>query len=137
MGNESRAFGAVQRAVALNPDNADAQFRLGEIFRKRGDENAALNHFEQAVESNPGLTPAQAALGELLLARGQHLRAVLAYRQLIRAFPEDAGVGLALWGQGNSRAAIETLEQSRRLYERQENETGAARATALLEIWRN
>ncbi|MEO1447318.1 MAG: hypothetical protein AAFV46_14010, partial [Cyanobacteria bacterium J06635_11] len=64
------------------------------------------------------------------------------YRQLIRAFPEDPGVrynlGLALWGQGNARTAIETLEQARRLYEQQEDGgAGVERATALLEVWRN
>ncbi|MEL7053937.1 MAG: tetratricopeptide repeat protein, partial [Cyanobacteria bacterium J06588_5] len=112
-----------------------------EILRKRGETTAALNHFEQAVESNPSLSPAQAALGELLLEREQYLRAVLAYRQLTRTFPEDEGVrynlGLALWGQGNSRAAIEALERSLRLYERQDDSIGAERATALLEVWRN
>jgi tetratricopeptide (TPR) repeat protein len=79
-------------------------------------------------------------LGELLLARSQYLRAVLSYRRLIRAFPEDPGVrynlGLALWGQGNNEAAIETLDQALRMYQAQDNASGTERATALLQVWR-
>ena len=131
----------MQRAVDLNPKDSDSQYYLGEIFRKRGDINSALNHFEQAVEFNPRLLPAQAALGELLLAREQYLRAVLSYRQLTRAFPEDAGVrynlGLALWGQGNKNGALGELQRSLELYREQDNETGANRAAALLQAWRD
>ncbi|MGI8935931.1 MAG: tetratricopeptide repeat protein, partial [Phormidesmis sp.] len=139
-GNESRAFEAFQSAVRLNANDAESQFNLGRILLDRGDDNAALSHLEQAVKYDSGLLPAQAALGGLLLARGQYLRAVLSYRHLSRAFPEDAGVrynlGLALWGQGNQNAAIETLQQALRLYERQDDTVGIDRATSLLEVWR-
>ncbi|MEO0869947.1 MAG: tetratricopeptide repeat protein, partial [Cyanobacteria bacterium J06642_11] len=78
-------------------------------------------------------------LGTLLLEREQYIRAVISYRQIVRQYPEDAGarynLGLALWGQGRRDAAVQALEEARRLYERQDNEAEADRANDLLETW--
>ncbi len=53
-----RARGALDRALELDPDLAEAQASLGIWYSNRGDAANALPHFKRAIESNPNAAQA-------------------------------------------------------------------------------
>lgn len=72
------------QAVALEPDDACAHFRLGLAYAELGERGAALRHFEDAVRLAPKRPQYEVGLAGLLLDTGRfsdaipHLRAALA-----------------------------------------------------------
>jgi predicted Zn-dependent protease len=44
---------ALQRAVALKPDDALAQYRLGQMYLQNGDPLRAINHLKRALAQTP------------------------------------------------------------------------------------
>ena len=49
----TRAPAAYRRAIALNPENADAHVNLGRLFQVRGDLKRAKRHYERASAAVP------------------------------------------------------------------------------------
>lgn len=49
----ARAPAAYRRAIALNPDNADAHVNLGRLFQVRGDLKRAKRHYQRALRAAP------------------------------------------------------------------------------------
>lgn len=49
----ARAPAAYRRAIALNPDNADAHVNLGRLFQVRGDLKRAKRHYQRALSAAP------------------------------------------------------------------------------------
>ena len=49
----ARAPAAYRRAIALNPDNADAHVNLGRLFQVRGDLKRAKRHYQRALRAVP------------------------------------------------------------------------------------
>ena len=49
----ARAPAAYRRAIALDPDNADAHVNLGRLFQVRGDLKRAKRHYQRALRAAP------------------------------------------------------------------------------------
>ncbi len=60
-----RAPEAYQRAIALNPENADAHVNLGRLFQLQGDIKRAKQHYQMALQSVSGHQLASYNLGTL------------------------------------------------------------------------
>lgn len=60
-----------ERELALSPENAIAEFELGEIARERGQLDKAREHLLRAVHYNQDFFEAQLALGRLFLKEGK------------------------------------------------------------------
>lgn len=69
----SREF---ERELALSPENAIAEFELGEIAREHGQPDNAREHLLRAVRFNPDFFEAQIALGRLFLKEGKAREAI-------------------------------------------------------------
>lgn len=80
---------ALQRELAMNPQDADSEYQLGEISWRRGDEESALKRYSHAVELQPEFTPGLIALGKALIAKGEYESAVQHLRDAIQADPEN------------------------------------------------
>ena len=65
-----------ERELALSPENAIAEFELGEIARERGQLDRARAHLLRAVRYNQDFFEAQVALGRLLLKEGKAREAI-------------------------------------------------------------
>jgi tetratricopeptide (TPR) repeat protein len=76
-----------ERELALSPENASAEFELGEIARGRGQVDAAREHFSKAVRYTPDFFEAQIGLARLLLKQGSPREAVAHLEQAARLEP--------------------------------------------------
>jgi len=73
IGEAAREF---ERELALSPENAIAEFELGEIAREHGQLEQARAHLSKAVRYNQDFFEAQVALGRLLLKEGKACEAI-------------------------------------------------------------
>jgi O-antigen ligase len=67
----SAAVAAYERALVLNPSNATANRRLGQIALSRGDYSAALLHLERAYAATPWDNATRQLLGEAYVVNGR------------------------------------------------------------------
>ena len=92
------AIAEAERAVALNPNGADAQAHLGIILSYAGSRERAIASLEKAIRLNP-IPPNwyEFGLGEAYCLAGQHEKALVAYEHVLRRYPDDtrALIGLA------------------------------------------
>ena len=83
----SDAAALIGRAVALNPDLAEAHNDRGVILAGNGDFAQALSCFERAVQINPRYTEARNNLGRALRAIGRVSEAAVQFEQVLKAAP--------------------------------------------------
>jgi predicted O-linked N-acetylglucosamine transferase (SPINDLY family) len=85
----SDAAALIGRAVALNPDLAEAHNDRGVILAGNGDFAQALSCFERAVQINPLYTEAHNNLGRALRAAGRVSEAAAQFEQVLKAAPSS------------------------------------------------
>jgi protein O-mannosyl-transferase len=76
-----------RRAVALQPDLADAHVNLGTMLLRTGDKIAAIEEYQKAVEIPPEDAANHLRLAVLLLQTGQRDLAQLHYRRALQLSP--------------------------------------------------
>ena len=69
-GDYNAALPLLEKAVAAEPRNADAQNYLGYSHRKLGNKEKALEHYQLALQVDPEHRGANEYLGELYLEMG-------------------------------------------------------------------
>lgn len=89
---------AYRRAIACDPDFADAHCNLGALHQQRGERTQARACYEAAVGADPGHVEARFNLAGLLEEDGRDEAALVHYRAASRADPTfpDAQLNLAL-----------------------------------------
>lgn len=106
---------AWRQALRLEPGNAEASFRLGNLERGRGEPKAAIAHYERALRSVPGHPGVLNNLGLALEALGERGRAEACYRDVLGADPQqpDALGNLAsvLFERENFADSVATYER--------------------------
>lgn len=95
---QEEAEGAYRRAVACDPDFADAHCNLGALLQQRGDRSGARACYEAAVAVDPAHVEARFNLASLLEEEGRDESALVHYRAAARSDPTfpDAQLNLAL-----------------------------------------
>ena len=78
-----------ERELAVSPENASAEFELGEIARERGQQDAARDYFLKAIHYRPDFFEAQIGLGRLLLKQGSPREAIPHLEHAARLEPRD------------------------------------------------
>jgi tetratricopeptide (TPR) repeat protein len=86
-GHPDEAFHHFSRAVAINPDHAEAQNNLGGSLGLQGRTDEAIVCFRRAVDLDPGLARAHANLGSALLIQGRPDEAMIHLRSAERLNP--------------------------------------------------
>ena len=120
-GKDSEALKSVERAVALAPENFDAQFTLGRALYGMGDSAAAAQAFRAALKLRPDDARALFFLATALESAGDTEAALAAYSELIRRQPQAAeghlGLGVVLIKRGGADAenGIEELRTAVRI----------------------
>lgn len=78
-----------ERELALSPDNSDADYEIGEIYRQRGQFEVALEHFSRAVHHHPDFVQARIGLASALLSQGKAQEALPHLLEAVRADPQN------------------------------------------------
>ncbi len=92
------AIEAYRRAIALDPDFADAYCNLGTVYFNRGDREETRRWYEAALERDPGHLEAHFNLANLFEEAGRRESAVHHYKAALESDPlfPDAHLNLAL-----------------------------------------
>lgn len=103
-GGDTEALKSVQRAVALAPENFDAQFTLGRALYSVGDSGSAVKAFRAALKLKPDDARSLFFLATALEGAGDTEAALSAYRDLAARHPQAAeghlGSGVLLIKRG-------------------------------------
>jgi tetratricopeptide (TPR) repeat protein len=75
--------------LKINPDNASAEFMLGEIARQAGQWDEAIQHFSRASKLDEGFQEAYLALGMSLNSAGKFTDAVAPLQSYVKMQPGD------------------------------------------------
>ena len=109
-GEASRARAAFERALALQPDLAEANNDLGALLAQQGDLPAAIERFRAALASTPDYPDALNNLGYALLLSGNNDEARGLYEKAIALqpdFPEALNNLGLLYGRGGDMERAE------------------------------
>ena len=87
-GEVDRAKSAYERALALQPDLAEANNDLGALIAQNGDLDAAIARFRAALASTPDYPDALNNLGYALLLTGQDAEARTLYEKALALQPD-------------------------------------------------
>jgi tetratricopeptide (TPR) repeat protein len=84
-----RANTEFNEELKINPDNASAEFMLGEISRQAGQWDEAIGHFSRASKVDEGFQEAYLALGISLNSAGKFSDAITPLRTYVKMQPGD------------------------------------------------
>jgi tetratricopeptide (TPR) repeat protein len=84
------AIAAYRRALALEPDHADAHVNLGRLLHESGDAAAAEPHYAAALAARPDDGTAAFNLGVALEDMRRLPEALLAYQKAVKVDPDNA-----------------------------------------------
>ncbi|MGO8787203.1 MAG: tetratricopeptide repeat protein [Terriglobia bacterium] len=90
------ALTELNQELKLDPRSAQAEYEIGEVYRKHGQLNEAVTAFRQALEINPSATPARLGLGKALLQLGEKTEALSALEPAAKTDPDDPSVHFLL-----------------------------------------
>jgi len=110
---------AIAKAVAINPNIAQAYYTQGLIRRAKGDQLGALEALSRAVEVNPNLPRALAEKANQLTSLGRPADAPQLVEKAIKLSPRDPALGGFYWiigrahfVSGDYRNAIAWLQKA-------------------------
>ncbi len=88
-GDRARAADLIERALALDPDDVDAQLTSAGIRSELGDTEAAIAAYRAVLEKRPGDVSARRGLAGALFARGDLDEAGALFDELLDEDPTD------------------------------------------------
>lgn len=112
----SRQIGRLQKSIQCEPNHADLHYRLGLLYRNRGQIEDAVASFREAVTINPTYMKALLKLGLALNELGETEEAIEVFRQAVDLHPEYADlhyqIGLLFSQRQQFEIAVEHLERA-------------------------
>jgi Flp pilus assembly protein TadD len=115
-GDLATARTAFQKAIKLNPRNADAQNMLGQVFLQQGEVDDAIVQFRTLVKLRPSLAIAHAYLAQALQAQSRLDEAITEFRIAVQFAPKQwqahQALGRALSLQKKNEDAIAEFRQA-------------------------
>jgi tetratricopeptide (TPR) repeat protein len=120
--NTEEAKREFEQELKIDPNNAAAEFSLGEIARRGGQWGEAIPHFTKASELDPGFAEAFLALGMSLNSAERYVQAVGPLERYVKMLPEDpAGhyqLSIAYARTGRKEDATRQMEMQRQASEK-------------------
>ena len=109
---------ANEAKLKWKPDDWEAHYNLGLLYRAAEDAKRTVYHYEEAVRLNPSNTWAHNNLGTVFLELGKPDRAIVEYTRALEIDPKDSkahnNLGLALLMQGKLDPAALQFQQALR-----------------------
>ena len=114
----SQQIDRLNQAVAQHPNHADLHYRLGLLYRNRGQIEDAIAQFREAVEINPSYMKALIKLGLALHENNQTDEAVEVLKKATQLHPEYADlhyqIGLIFAQRHQFEIAVEHFDRAAR-----------------------
>ena len=85
--NWEEARKTLERAVAVGPQDPEANYSLGMVFAQLNDTDRAYEYLQRALQARPGYPEALNNLGVLYLRTGRRDEAVASFEECIRVAP--------------------------------------------------
>ncbi len=117
-GNIQRAMNALDRALAVEPDDAEALQAMAIVYQRQGEEDLADATFRKAIEANPGYTRTRNNYAAFLFDRNRIREACEQLEQATRDTQYDnraqlfANLGQCQRELGDPEAARESLARA-------------------------
>ncbi len=106
----------LERAQALDPEDARWPYYLGYIAKTNGELDPAMTHFERALALKPGDVATRLRLADVFLSKGSNDEAARLFEQVRAQEPQSAaalfGLGRAALGKDAPAEAARHLEQA-------------------------
>ena len=110
------AIAQYQKALQINPDNADAHINLASALGQQGRVDEAIAHCQKALQINPHSAGAHKILGNALLQLGNVDEAIAQYQKALQINPDYPeaynNLGIALLQKGNVAEAIAQYQKA-------------------------
>jgi len=114
--NPQAAVSQFERAVEIEPKNAEGRNMLGSAYLALGRTSDAIEQFRLAVNARPGYQNARYNLARALIRAGRWDEALDLFKQVVAAYPDDAqarnGLGELLFHQGQYAAAVAEFQKA-------------------------
>ncbi|MCA9268560.1 MAG: tetratricopeptide repeat protein, partial [Planctomycetales bacterium] len=114
-GADDESLRYARQAAALDPSNAEFQYRLACAHERRGEATAAMDHYRQSIALSPSHAAACNNLASALLAQGNQPEARRLLMQAVAAAPDFAPAQYNLGLVEQQRGEIELAESCFRL----------------------
>jgi tetratricopeptide (TPR) repeat protein len=118
-GQVDEAVEQFQKALEIEPKDAEAHINLGNVLLKKGKLDEAILENQKALEIKPNYAEAHTSLGMALSQKGQVDEAVEQFQKALEIKPKDAvarnSLGIALAKKGQMYEAIEQFEEALRI----------------------
>jgi tetratricopeptide (TPR) repeat protein len=118
-GERTRALGAYQDALRLDPEYPNAHNYLGVLHAQMGDHSRAIASFEAAIALRPRFAEARNNLGLSLAAEKRIDEAIAAFEEAVRVAPEFPqarnNLAIAYMQRGRTTDAVREFDESARL----------------------
>lgn len=108
------AAATYQKALTIDPANADAHYILGSTYLLQDKPDEAVAPLQEAVRLRPDFVEALQALGQALMGQEAWQDALAVYERLANLTPQDASVYLAL---GDAHSRLGHLEDAAAAYQ--------------------
>jgi tetratricopeptide (TPR) repeat protein len=87
-GRMDEAVAQFQKALAINPKDANTHYNLGNAFRQQGGVNEAIAHFQMALAIKPQFAEAHYNLGNAFLQQGHVDEAITHFQKALTIKPD-------------------------------------------------
>jgi tetratricopeptide (TPR) repeat protein len=128
-----KAVPEFQKAIAMQPDLADAHYTLGVLYWQQGEFDQASAELQKAIQGQPGYAEAHYTLGTVFKQQGKLPEAAAELREAIRLQPEFAGahttLAAVLRQLGDAAGAAEEAKAGARIAAMNNNLQAATFAT--------
>ncbi len=109
-----RSMETIDKILQIDPQNAEAYFMFGMVFKEKGDINRSINSFQKAVQIDPEMTDAWISLGQLHAA----IDGYLAVKFYDNAIEVDSSNAVAWHAKADYLRDKEDLQAALQLYRR-------------------
>jgi len=91
-----QAIDELDAELKIDPNNPEAEYEIGEAYRKHGEGEQSIAAFRRALRANPDFVEARVALAKAYRQQGKKEEAVSALEPARQAAPENAAVRFLL-----------------------------------------
>ncbi|XP_075748431.1 uncharacterized protein LOC119164176 isoform X3 [Rhipicephalus microplus] len=135
-GNHSEAFGCLNKALQIDPENVEALVARGALFANNSNLRRALEDFEQALTLNPNHPNARKYMSETLVALGRYYEERGDLEGAVKTYKKAVKVNLS---NADAREALIAMEMKERKKEAeplvsQENRSLSSQTSVLAEL---